>query len=88
LKDLEQLGRAPLNRGNEYEGWLRFVLHKADSPIRKDVEALCLLVRDIYGGTHFISAPRSEWHHSGEIITQFVIDLEEQKLKDLRTNLL
>jgi len=86
LTDLETLGRAPLTRGNEYEGWLRFVLHNADSPIRKDVQAICLVVKDIYGGTHFISSPRSEWMQTGEIITQFVLDLEEQKLRDLQAS--
>ena len=89
LTDLDSLGRTPLARGEEREGWIRFVLPKGNNPARSDIQAICLVVKDIYGGTHFISSPRSEWTHSGEIITQFVLDLEEQKLKDLRdSNLL
>jgi hypothetical protein len=89
MPDLEALCRTPLTRGVERVGWLRFVLAKADNPIRQDVESMTLIAKDVYGGEHPILSHRSEWKHSGEIVTQFVLDLEEQKLRDLRgTNLL
>jgi hypothetical protein len=83
LTDLEKLGRTPLALGSEHEGWLRFVIPKANSAYKKDVESLCLVARDVYGGTHIIQSDRSEWYHSGEIITEFEVELEEQRLKDL-----
>lgn len=60
LTDLEKLGRTPLALGSEHEGWLRFVIPKADSAYKKDVESLCLVARDIYGGAHIIQSDRSE----------------------------
>jgi hypothetical protein len=88
LIDLEKLGRTPLALGAEHEGWLRFVLHRADSPYKKDVESLCLVARDIYGGAHIIQSDRSEWYQSGEIITDFEVELEKQQIRDLHTDLL
>ena len=83
LIDLEPLGRTPLALGEEREGWLRFVIPRADSAYKKDVESLCLVARDIYGGAHIIQSDRSEWYQSGDIVTDFEVELEEQKQKDL-----
>jgi hypothetical protein len=83
LIDLEKLGRTPLALGSEHEGWLRFIVPRADSAYKKDVESLCLVARDVYGGAHIIQSDRSEWYQSGEIITDFELELEQQKQKDL-----
>ena len=89
MPDLEMQCRIPLAEGDEREGWLRFVLPKASNPIRREIHTVKLIAKDVYGGKHPIESPRSEWTQTGEIITQFVIDLEEQKLRDLRgSNLL
>lgn len=83
MPDLELLCRTPLTMGDEREGWLRFVLPRANNPIRKDIESLTLVVKDSYDQEHRIFCPRSKWRKEGELVTKFEVKIEQERVKEL-----
>ena len=83
MPDLERLCRTPLTMGDEREGWLRFVLPRANNPIRKDIESLTLVVKDSYDQEHRIFCPRSKWRKEGELVTKFEVEIEQERIKQL-----
>jgi hypothetical protein len=83
MPHLELLCKTPLTMGDEREGWLRFVLPRANNPIRKDIESLTLVVKDSYDQEHRIFCPRSQWRKEGELVTRFKVEIEQERVKEL-----